>query len=106
MTYNDILNCGAWSELIHLATVSPVLEEGRVDHGQLNFVIPYFWDWYTLIEQSERAVKYSNKAVSYFNFTELIVPDLISDGWFFKFYSVEVCPQADPYRGEPERAPH
>ena len=52
------------STLIHFATTSPALEEGRVDRGQLNFVTPYFWDLYTLIKQLG-AVKYFNRAVSY-----------------------------------------
>ena len=54
-------------------------------------VTPNFLDLYTLTEQAG-AVKYSNRAVSY-----LYQIQFQMDG-FSKFYSVEVCPKADPYK--------
>ena len=44
------------------------------------------------------AVKYSNRVASNFNFTELIVPNLISDGhgWLFKMLFCGVLPPSRP----------
>jgi len=77
-----------WTNFV---SASPALEEGRLDHGQLNFVTPYFWDRYTLIEQpgTQKAVKYSIRAVSYFNLQDQLyqIQSLMVD--FLKFYSIQ-----------------